>query len=47
MTRFYLRYDLRAPEGMITTQELYRTGLEQSEWADSKGFHGLMIMEHH
>jgi alkanesulfonate monooxygenase SsuD/methylene tetrahydromethanopterin reductase-like flavin-dependent oxidoreductase (luciferase family) len=47
MTRFYLRYDLRAPEGMITPQELYRTALEQSAWVDSRGFHGLMIMEHH
>jgi len=47
VTRFYLRYDLRAPEGMITTDELYRTALEQSAWVDARGFHGLMVMEHH
>lgn len=47
MTRFYLRYDLRAPEGMITTEELYRTALEQCAWGDEHGFHGLVVMEHH
>ena len=47
MPRLYLRYDLRAPAGMITADELYSTALDQCEWADKRGFHGVMVMEHH
>ena len=48
MPRFILRYALRRPAwAKATHAELYRTCIEQCEWADRVGFHSVMISEHH
>jgi len=43
-----LRYDLRCPPfGKADSAELFRTALEQCEWADRLGFASVTLSEHH
>ncbi len=45
--RIWLRYDLRAPTISVGTERLYAAALEQCRWADTRGFHGVQLSEHH
>ena len=48
MTTFSIRYDLRGPSfGKASHEELYRTAIEQCEWADAHGFASVTLSEHH
>jgi alkanesulfonate monooxygenase SsuD/methylene tetrahydromethanopterin reductase-like flavin-dependent oxidoreductase (luciferase family) len=42
-----LLYDLRAPEPGVPPEALYRAAVEQSAWADTKGFTSVTLTEHH
>jgi alkanesulfonate monooxygenase SsuD/methylene tetrahydromethanopterin reductase-like flavin-dependent oxidoreductase (luciferase family) len=42
-----LRYDMRAPAFGASTAELYRASVEQSHWADQRGFATVYLAEHH
>lgn len=45
---FQLRFDLRVPPFASTTHEqLYREAMDMVEWADERGFMGIVISEHH
>ena len=48
MAKATLKYDFRCPDFCGQKPEtLYRVALEQSEWADKKGFSQIQISEHH
>lgn len=42
-----LRYDMNSPEFGAPFPELYRTAIEQSQWADKLGFRQVFLAEHH
>lgn len=42
-----LTYDMRAPAFGTPAPELYRAAVEQCRWADSRGFDGVTLSEHH
>jgi len=45
---FQLRFDLRVPPfADITHVQQYREALDMCEWADTRGFFGVTISEHH
>ncbi|MCP3983533.1 MAG: LLM class flavin-dependent oxidoreductase [bacterium] len=45
---FIMRFDMRAPGfGSATTEELYRTALEMTAWAEARGCVQIVISEHH
>jgi alkanesulfonate monooxygenase SsuD/methylene tetrahydromethanopterin reductase-like flavin-dependent oxidoreductase (luciferase family) len=45
---FQLRFDLRVPPFAATTHEqLYREAMDMVEWADDRGFMGIVVSEHH
>lgn len=47
MPRVELAYDMRAPEFAPAPAQLYRAAIEQCRWADSHGFGGVTLSEHH
>ncbi|MGI9289563.1 MAG: LLM class flavin-dependent oxidoreductase, partial [Pseudomonadales bacterium] len=47
MTYLVLKYDMRAPAFGTPKEALYQAAIEQSAWADQKGFGTLMLAEHH
>lgn len=48
MTRTTLRFDVRAPAASpLTTTEVVAATLEMSAWADTHGFDGVSLSEHH
>ncbi|HEV8297192.1 MAG TPA: LLM class flavin-dependent oxidoreductase, partial [Acidimicrobiales bacterium] len=45
---FQLRFDLRVPPfSTVTHAEQYRVMLEMCRWADTRGFAGVVLSEHH
>jgi alkanesulfonate monooxygenase SsuD/methylene tetrahydromethanopterin reductase-like flavin-dependent oxidoreductase (luciferase family) len=47
MVRLSLSYDMRAPAFGPPATDLYAAALDQCEWADSLGFHQVVVPEHH
>lgn len=45
--RVGLVYDMRAPDFGASPAALYRAAIEQAGWADSRGFGGVTLSEHH
>jgi alkanesulfonate monooxygenase SsuD/methylene tetrahydromethanopterin reductase-like flavin-dependent oxidoreductase (luciferase family) len=45
--RFYLKYDLRAPDFGPSAEELYQACIEQCARAEQHGFTGVRFHEHH
>jgi hypothetical protein len=41
--RFYLKYDLRAPDFGPSAEELYQACIEQCVWAEQHGFTGRAL----
>ncbi len=42
-----LRFDMRAPEGGVSTGELYAAALEMAEWAERNNALSVLVCEHH
>lgn len=47
VTVLSLAYDMRSPDWAAPTEVLYRAAVEQSAWADQRGFSAVVLMEHH
>ncbi len=48
MTRTTLRFDVRAPEAApVSTSEIVQATLAMASWADTHGFDGVSLSEHH
>jgi len=48
VVNFGLRYDLRCPDfAGVTSETLARVAIEQSAWADERGFLSVTLSEHH
>lgn len=44
---FNLRFDMRAPQVGAPAADLYRTAIEMTEWAETRGAGRVLICEHH
>lgn len=47
MVEFSLNYDMRAPDFATPASTLYAEAIAQCRWADSRGFVGVTLSEHH
>lgn len=47
MTDFSLVYDMRAPDFGAAPVDLYQAAVAQCAWADTRGFTGVTLSEHH
>ncbi|HEX4245546.1 MAG TPA: LLM class flavin-dependent oxidoreductase [Acidimicrobiales bacterium] len=47
MNDLTLLYDMRAPDSGAPADALYRAAVEQCAWADTRGFTGVTLTEHH
>jgi alkanesulfonate monooxygenase SsuD/methylene tetrahydromethanopterin reductase-like flavin-dependent oxidoreductase (luciferase family) len=47
VTHLTLLYDMRAPDGGVSPDDLYGAAIEQCAWADGHGFSSVTLTEHH